>query len=101
MNTVKIYKITATQAQAMYETGEGYSLEPWKGDNRIDSGWDDGGRDYVLPDGYSVGADAVGPIILNDRGDFVPMYTVRNAPHIVHEEQPYKLQLVSEVKADV
>ena len=54
MSTVKIYKVTRTKAYMMSEQGTGFSLTPW-GNNTPDyEGYDDGGKDYTLPDGFTV-----------------------------------------------
>lgn len=54
MTTVTIYKITIDQAYMMSEQGEGFGLRGWSGDDGYYSGWDDGGKEYVLPKGYHV-----------------------------------------------
>lgn len=60
MNTVKIYGITCYQAPEMYATGERYSLAPWGHDAPGYRGEDDGGEEYILPDGYHVAEDNSG-----------------------------------------
>ena len=57
MNTVKIYGITCYQAPQMAATGSRFSLEPWGNNTRDYQGEDDGGADYILPDGYHVAED--------------------------------------------
>lgn len=55
MKTVKLYKITCTKAfVASAELGSGFSLTPWGNDTEYYEGYDDGGKDYILPDGYEV-----------------------------------------------
>ena len=55
ISTVKIYKTTVTEAYMMSEQKKRFSLSPW-GDNTVYyKGEDDGGRDYILPDEYTVG----------------------------------------------
>jgi len=55
MKTVKLYKGTVTKAyMASMELGSGFDLVPWGGNTREYEGYDDGGRDYILPDGYDV-----------------------------------------------
>lgn len=55
MPTVKIYKITVTKAWDIRNTGKFASLSAWKGNTMTDEGWDDEGKLYKLPTGYTVG----------------------------------------------
>ena len=69
MTKIKIYKITCTRAVMMDEQGEGYSLYPWGDDTCSYEGYDDGGKMYVLPDGYEVVRSQYGEkCIYNARG---------------------------------
>lgn len=54
MNTVKIYEITQYEAYRADETGTGYSLHPYGDNTRYYKGYDDGGTDYIIPDGFTV-----------------------------------------------
>lgn len=54
MKTVKIYKNTCTQGVMIGREGDGFSLYPWGQDTSAIKGYDDGGKDYVLPDGYEL-----------------------------------------------
>lgn len=54
-NTVTIYKNTCTQSVSIWDQGTGFSLAPWGDDTDVIKGYDDGGRVYNLPDGYTVG----------------------------------------------
>jgi hypothetical protein len=54
MSKVKIYKVTCTKAYQMAEQGEGFSLTPWGKDTEYYDGFDDGGKDYELPDGFKL-----------------------------------------------
>jgi hypothetical protein len=54
MNTVKIYEITQYEAYRADETGTGYSLHPYGDSTRYYKGYDDGGVDYIIPDGFTV-----------------------------------------------
>ena len=60
MATVTIYKVDCTRAYMMSEQGTGYSLEPWGSNTDYYEGDDDGGREYVLPDGYKVAPNTIG-----------------------------------------
>lgn len=70
MQKVKLYHVTCTEAWNAWTTGEGWSLEPWPGDGTYTRGYDDGGHDYVLPDGYHLGEIKDGsPAIFKDGND--------------------------------
>ena len=66
---VKIYKIECDQAFMAGETGERFSLHPWGTNTEYYHGCDDGGEDYVLPDGYSLGEDSTGLLSVWDEHD--------------------------------
>ena len=51
---VKIYKNTCVRGVMMAEQGTGFSLEPWGCDTNMMQGYDDGGKNYILPDNYEV-----------------------------------------------
>jgi len=55
MNTVTIYKVTCTRGYRMDEQGTGYDLDPWGENDAYFEGYDDGGQEYLLPDGYRAG----------------------------------------------
>lgn len=56
MKTVKLYRINIWQAEIdIREVGEHVSLYPFDGYGS--HGEDDGGKDYILPDGYFIGKD--------------------------------------------
>lgn len=54
METVKIYFNTCTQSVMMSDQSSGFSLDPWGNDTDMIKGYDDGGKDYILPDGYEL-----------------------------------------------
>jgi len=55
MKTVKLYKISRTDVYiASLELGLGYSLKPWGSNTLHYQGYDDGGKNYVLPEGYEI-----------------------------------------------
>lgn len=68
-NIVTIYSVTCTRAYiASMELGTRYSLTPWGADTDDYEGHDDGGQDYLLPDGYELAETQYGePMIY--RGD--------------------------------
>lgn len=81
-----IYKVTCTKAYMMEEQGTRYSLKPWGSDTADYEGYDDGGQEYVLPDGYSVceGKDLL-PHIYDARNRFVVLCG-NNAPTIIDND---------------
>lgn len=58
--TVRIFKIICYDSPDPEQVGESCSLLPWDGDMPGLRGQDDGGTEYVLPQGYSVKADESG-----------------------------------------
>ena len=66
MTTVTIYEITCTSGYQMCETGTGYSLEPWGNNTVIYEGCDDGGEEYILPEGYHLGSGEMGELAICD-----------------------------------
>lgn len=66
MKTVKLYKVTCTKAYMMSEQGCGYSLIPWGSDTSYYEGYDDGGKEYALPDGYKIGESDAGDLAIYD-----------------------------------
>lgn len=53
-NTVTLYKVTCTKGYQMSEQGENFSLSPWSNNTSYYEGYDDGGKEYILPEGYEV-----------------------------------------------
>lgn len=54
MTTTKIYHNTCTKAYMMSEQGSGFSLRPFGNNTEYYEGFDDGGVDYVLPNGFAI-----------------------------------------------
>lgn len=55
MATITIYKVTCHKGYKMSDAGANYSYEPWGHDTPYFEGWDDGGKVYDLPEGYTAG----------------------------------------------
>lgn len=83
---ITIYRITRTRAYAMSEQGTGYSLRPWSGNTEYYEGYDDGGMEYVLPEGYCVAMSQGGTEEIYDR---------RGKCCAIHEHNSGRPQLVS------
>lgn len=67
MSTVKLYKITRTKTYMMSEQGESISLYPAGESTSEYESYDDGGKDYILPDGYELGENTDGVKMIFDR----------------------------------
>ncbi|MEI7028347.1 hypothetical protein [Paenibacillus sp. y28] len=82
INVVMLYKLMCPRDDEFFRGGVRYSLQPWKDvfegtDNWIDGG-DDGGKDYVLPEGYqSVALDGFQGLyqIRDSKGRIAELYT--------------------------
>jgi len=69
-NTVKIYEIFVHESLEANGEGYHYSLAPWGDNTKYYKGSDDGGLDYILPDGYTVAEDVTGTMqIWNEKGE--------------------------------
>lgn len=78
MTTVKIYKVTCTKSIMMASQGTGFSLSEWGSNYDISwfDGYDDGGKNYKLPDGYNLGTiDAGQPAIFDQNNKYCDLVT--------------------------
>ena len=66
-NIIKVYKTTCTSAYMACEQGEGYSLSPWGDNTDYYQGYDDGGQDYILPDGYKLAETKSAELMIFDQ----------------------------------
>ncbi len=84
-NLVRLYKVTCTKAfVASMEQGTRFSLLPWSGNNAEYEGYDDGGANYILPDGYSVSNDNYDvPHIYDAKDNYCALVVVNGNPAIV------------------
>jgi hypothetical protein len=60
MKTVRIYTQTVYAAYLASETGDHFALTPWDKNTPTYQGEDDGGKSYILPEGYTLGRDMDG-----------------------------------------
>jgi len=67
---VRVYAVTCVEAYMMSERGSGYSLDPWGTDTRYYKGYDDGGKEYLVPAGYHVGTDGSGARRIYDQDGY-------------------------------
>jgi hypothetical protein len=79
MSTVKIYKVTCTKAVMMDEQGSGFSLYPWGNNTDRYEGYDDGGLEYVLPDGFHLGTGGDGSKYIYPDGEDMPASMVTHS----------------------
>lgn len=69
VNKVVIYKIDVEKSISMGDQGITYSLEPWGQNTDRIEGSDNGGREYVLPEGFSVAVNSFDRAQIYDRND--------------------------------
>jgi len=85
--TVKLYKTNQTKAYRMDEQGEGFSLTPYSSNSPYYEGYDDGGKDYILPDGYSIGTLAGDePAIFDDNNNYCILSIKYNSPILLSDK---------------
>jgi hypothetical protein len=65
-DTVKIYTVTTRKAYRMDEQGTRYTLRPWGKNTEYYEGYDDGGKDYTLPEGIHVDQNIADELMLWD-----------------------------------
>jgi hypothetical protein len=97
MNTVTLYKVTTTKAYMMSEQGTRFSLTPWFSNSPYYDGYDDGGREYQLPEGYQLGQTIdETPAIYNPQGEYCQILTQKNTPVLVDSTGINYLKRVSQ-----
>jgi len=97
LNTVTLYKIKQTKAFQMSEQGEGYSLELYSSNSTYYEGEDDGGKEYILPEGYYVAEAMIGePQIYNAKGEYCQIIKKFNSPCLVTSEGEIMLAQVKD-----
>jgi hypothetical protein len=94
MKKVKIYTITCTQGFQMAEQGTNYSLTPWGNDTVYYKGFDDGGKDYELPEGFEVAETNDGTPAIYKGNDHYDLYKQFNSPAITNGFETHMLKLV-------
>lgn len=78
-NKVTIYKNTCTKAFMMSEQGTGFSLSPWGEDTAEYEGYDDGGQEYLLPEGFTVAESKGGTMeIYDEKGKHCTLFKAKN-----------------------
>lgn len=89
-NTVTLYKITITRSIMMSDLGCGYSLRPWGNNTDMIEGHDDGGEQYVLPQGFEVSSTIGGEVAVFRGSQHCPLVCHPSGrPQIVsHPDSP-------------
>jgi hypothetical protein len=93
MSTVKIYTRTITKGQMISECGTFPSLSPWGDNTPYYEGYDDGGVDYQLPDGYEVAPNKYDEMMIwDDKGRHCSLVgDSRGKPMLVSSAKSVKL----------
>ena len=88
MEKVKIYKRKCVKSVLMSDQGEAYSLEPWGDDTMMIQGYDDGGKDYLLPDGYKLSKTQYGELAIYHSGVYcdIIMHKASGWPQLVSND---------------
>lgn len=87
MNTVKIYEHTRTETYMMREQGTGYSLYPYGKETRYYKGYDDGGQEYIIPEGFTVTEGQDEQLHFYDnRGNYCELTSRYGKPAIVTDD---------------
>lgn len=94
-NTVTLYSVSCTKARHYSELyNDRFSLRDWGADTEDYKGYDDGGKQYILPDGYEVAECAGGTLeFYNAAGKHCPLTTLGNTPVIVDIDKPFPGQV--------
>lgn len=94
---VTIYKINCFSSPNPEQEGENCSLLPWRNMPGL-SGKDDGGREYVLPEGYGTGIAPGGdPAIFSTDGTLCDLMLHNGCPLLV-DSQKRRAYLLDPVK---
>lgn len=92
MKTVKIFKTTITHSYMMGGQGTGYSLHPHTSSMYYE-GYDDGGKKYLVPSGYTIEPCKTGTLEFFDENDIAcPLVIQDGLPAIVGNSDTITLQ---------
>jgi hypothetical protein len=99
--TVTIYSVTCTKAYQMAEQGTGFSLRPWGGDTAHYEGTDDGGREYLLPEGHELAECNGGTVEIYDAdGRHCPLGSSYGRPALVTGDRLVVLRPAGDAERD-
>ena len=84
---VTIYKINCYASLDPARVGESCSLLPWDDSDPGCRGTDDGGRDYVLPEGYACRTESGAPAVFSAEGVCCEVLLHNGTPLLVDAEK--------------
>lgn len=102
-----IYKLNQYNAYRMDETGERFSLAPYGNNTEYYSGDDDGGFDYILPEGFEIARDVSGAIHIYNGDTVCPIGMEHDRPVIYFATEnrcaiiPLKRYGIAELASDL
>lgn len=86
--TIKLYKITRTKCYQMRDQGTGYALEPWSGNTADSEGYDDGGAEYNLFDGFEIRTNIDGDKTIYDSDGSRCFLATSNGQPAIYKPDP-------------
>ena len=97
MKKVTLYKVTITKAYiASMELGSHFSLSPWGMDTAEYGGYDDGGKEYEMPNDFCVAESNGGSLeFYGPDGIHFALATVGNHPMITNGHQNIHLKTIA------
>lgn len=98
MKRITIYKLNCYEADDQKMVGESFSLFPWNEEIPGCSGEDDGGRDYLLPSGYTVDSQDGSPFIVGENGAECVLQVYNGLPLLVDHQKKQAILLEREKK---
>lgn len=83
MEKATIYEVTCSKAYLIDETGTRWALRPWGENTEAYEGWDNGGCEYLLPDGFSFGKDRMGVPHVYDHDGYPMPIVGKDSPTLI------------------
>jgi len=91
MNTVRIYKLTTINRYYKHKNEsagkvlqERYSFKSWQENGHLE-GYDDGGQEYILPDGYYLSTDRFEDKVIRNKDGKIRSLRRKNNEFFVKE----------------
>lgn len=83
MEKITVYRHTITEAQNASELGSRFALVPYYDYTNTTKGYDDGGKDYIMPEDYSIGQNIYAlPAFFDCMGRVCQLVDIDGHPHI-------------------
>lgn len=98
MKTITLFRTECFHAEDSALLGVDYALVPWDEEDVCCRGEDDGGKDYVLPEGYELSAQDGVPILLNPDGARCGLQSHNDCPLLVDEQKKLAILLERDLK---